>query len=76
MAHSEAMSALRAILLGLGEAMAPDSTLMRVRFRAQRDQVITLLLATIAFGLAFGYQVLRHLPASWRDSLLGEQPPS
>jgi len=70
------MRALRAILIDLGEAMAPDSTLLRVRFRAQRDQVITLLLATVAFGLALGYQVLRHLPASWRETLLGDQPPS
>jgi hypothetical protein len=68
------MSAVRSILLGLGEAMAPDGTLMRVRFRAQLDVLITLLLATVAVGLAIAYQALRHLPQSWRDSLLGDDP--
>jgi hypothetical protein len=62
------------LLLGLGEAMAPDGSLMRVRLRAQLDVLITLLLAIIAVGLAIAYQALRHLPQSWRDWLLGDDP--
>ncbi|HSM32921.1 MAG TPA: hypothetical protein VK987_02425 [Anaerolineae bacterium] len=67
-------NALRATLLSLGEALAPDSTLLRIRFRARIDLLLTLLFATMALVLSIGYQVLRHLPASWRESLLGDGP--
>lgn len=71
------MNALRATLLSLGQAMAPDGKLMRGRMRDRLDLLLTLLFVMVALGLTVGYQVLRHLPASWRTSLLGDdQPPA
>jgi hypothetical protein len=68
------MKALRAMLLSAGETLAPDSTLLRIHLRARIDLLLTLLVAMMALGLSLGYQLLRHLPASWRDSLLGDGP--
>ncbi len=59
----------------LGELMTPSAALLRVRFRARLDLLLTLLISLIAVALTVGYQVLRHLPQSWRESLLGDMPP-
>ncbi|MEA2026395.1 MAG: hypothetical protein U9O18_06870 [Chloroflexota bacterium] len=68
------MSALRTILSGMGEGMTPDGTLVRARMRVTLDMIVTLLVSIMAVGLIVGFQVLRHLPDSWRESLLGDGP--
>lgn len=69
------MNTLRTIVSGLIEGMAPDGTLVKVRLRITLDALLTLLVSIIAIGLTVGYQVLRHLPESWRESLLGDSAP-
>ena len=66
------MGVLRSMRAGLAELMTPDGTLLRVRFQARLDQLLTLAVALIAIGLGLGYQALRHLPRSWREALLGD----
>ena len=66
------MGILRSIWAGLAELMTPDSTLVRVRFQVSLDQLLTLAIVLMALGLSLGYQVLRHLPRSWREALLGD----
>ncbi len=61
MAHSGLMSAIRTILALVSDALAADGTMMRIRFRATYDQVVTLGIAVLAVGLAVGYQVLGRL---------------
>jgi hypothetical protein len=68
------MGALRSIMAGFGDLMTPDSTLLRVRFRARLDLFLTLVISLMAIGLGVGYQVLRHLPQSWREALLRLHP--
>ena len=68
------MRALRSIVAGFGDLMTPDGTLLRVRFRARLDLFLTLVITLMAIGLSLGYQVLRHLPQSWREALLGFPP--
>ncbi len=54
--------------------MAADGALLRVRFRARIDLFLTLVISLMAVGLSVGYQVLRHLPQSWREALLRFPP--
>ena len=68
------MSALRTILSGMAEGMTPDSTLVHARMRVTLDLIVTLLVSILAVGLIVSFQVLRHLPKSWRESLLGDGP--
>jgi transcriptional regulator GlxA family with amidase domain len=68
------MRAPRSILAGFGDLMTPDSTLLRVRFRARLDLFLTLVISLVAVGLGVGYQIMRHLPQSWREALLGFPP--
>jgi hypothetical protein len=67
------MRALRTILGGIFEAMTPDGTMTRNRLRLSLDHLLTFVVTLLAVGFAVGYQVLRHLPRSWRDRLLGDE---
>jgi hypothetical protein len=66
------MRALRTILGGIAEGMTPDGTMVRNRARLTLESLITSAVTILAVGLAVGYQVLRHLPESWRQRLLGD----
>lgn len=63
------MTALRTILSGFTEAMAPDGTMMRMRFRTTLDLLVTVAIAILAVALAVGYQVAGPLArrAGWVD---------
>jgi hypothetical protein len=52
------MSALRSILSGVGDALTPDGTLIRVNMRITLDMLVTLAVTVLAIGLTIGYQVL------------------
>ena len=73
--HTRSMRALRTILGGIFEAMTPDGTMTRNRLRLSLDHLLTFVVTLLAVVLAVSYQVVRHLPDSWRDRLLGEEAP-
>jgi len=52
------MSALRTILSAIAESMAPDGTMVKMRFRVTLDMLTTLAVTVLAIGLGIGYQVL------------------
>ena len=52
------MSALRTIVSAVADWMAPDGTLVRMRFRTTLDTLVTLAVAVLAVGLAVGYQLV------------------
>ncbi len=52
------MSALRTIISAVADSMAPDGTLVRMRFRTTLDTLVTLAVAVLAVGLAVGYQLV------------------
>ncbi len=72
--HTRYMSVLRTIFGGLAEGMAPDGTMLRQRVRINVDALLTLLISILAVVLTVGYQVVRHMPESWRTSLRGDSP--
>jgi hypothetical protein len=52
------MTALRTIVSAVLEAMAPDGTMTRMRFRTSLDMLLTLGITVLAMVLALGYQVV------------------
>jgi hypothetical protein len=52
------MRAFRTIIAAVADSMAPDGTLMRLRLRTTFDNLVTLLVAVLAIGLAVGYQLV------------------
>jgi hypothetical protein len=63
------MNALRAILLGVGESMTPDGTMVKNRMRITADMLVTMAVMVLAIVLAVGYQVLGR----WGNRIFGEQ---
>ena len=55
------MRALQTILAAVADAMTPDATLVRMRFRATLDMLLTLAVTVLAVALAIGYQVLGRI---------------
>jgi hypothetical protein len=51
------MNALRTILSALGESMAPDGTMAKMRVRTTLDMLLTLAVTVLAVALTVGYQV-------------------
>jgi hypothetical protein len=51
------MNALRTILSALGESMAPDGTMAKMRVRTTLDMLLTLAVTLLAVALTVGYQV-------------------
>ena len=56
--HTRCMTVLKAILAALGETMAPDGTMVKIRLRVTLDMLVTLMVTVLAVVLAVGYQVL------------------
>lgn len=48
---------------------------LRNRLHAVVDRMVGLIVVLIAVALAAGYQVLRHVPESWREALLADDQP-
>jgi hypothetical protein len=63
------MSAPRTILSAVTEAMTPDGTMAKMRFRTTLDMLVTLVVAALAVVLVIGYQVLGRWArrAGWVD---------
>jgi hypothetical protein len=51
------MNALRTILSALGESIAPDGTMAKMRVRTTLDMLLTLAVTLLAVALTVGYQV-------------------
>lgn len=56
--HTRGMTALRTLLSAFTETMAPDGRLVRLRFRATLDLLLTAGITILAVALAVGFQVL------------------
>ncbi|MEX1345365.1 MAG: hypothetical protein AB1Z63_11890 [Candidatus Limnocylindrales bacterium] len=63
------MSALRTLLSAFTDAMVPDGTVLRMRFRSTLDTLVTLVVTLLAVVLAVGYQVVGRWArrAGWVD---------
>lgn len=51
------MNALRTVLSALGESMAPDGTMTKMRMRTTLDLLLTFAITVLAVALTVGYQV-------------------
>ena len=51
------MNVIGTLVSAIADAMTPDGTLTRMRFRTTLDLLITLVVTALAVVLAVGYQV-------------------
>jgi hypothetical protein len=70
------MRVISAVLVIVTDIATVRTATVRNRLYAVVERLVGLTTVLVAVAIAVGYQVLRHLPESWRDALLADDEPA